>query len=365
MTKKARRCVFCGDQPSGKNVGQILPKWLLRMTGDPSEPVPLGVNRSNGKPRLFPFSQLVLPSCRSCDEKYGDLEEKARLAFQKICKRTQPSEDELNSLLDWFDKVRVGLWHWQMRIDPPSVGFEPKFYINDRVGRKDRLVFVVTLEDDIRGLGFYGTDTMAFIRSPSTFVLASNNTAFINVSFDYLLSKRLGFPYLKQWDAIAPGFPDFGLLINGTGQVHPPILPGRLRLQGVSFGQCIFDPEIDEINGTEYYSNEIINPLVSDINGRSIIFIGRGDFVSKLSELDAAALHPNMPVARRETYKAWLLLKVHKIQSDIVHLWPGTNLVGEEMKALIENEKEETLSELSHRIETMEEVYRALGGIVV
>jgi len=362
---KTRACVFCGASPDKKTIEHVLPRWLIRATGDPKEPVPLGVDRKTGKARFFPFDKLVLPSCQECNQRFGELENQARDVVFRVFDRAILSEHEVNVLMDWLDKVRIGLWLWQLSMDGPGNDFRPKFRIDSRLAAKDRLVFVLPLQNDLRGLGFYGTNTMAFLRSPSCFALAANNTAFLNVSFDYFLSNRLGFPYLQDWYALGADKPEFGLLQRGTGKVRPPMMPGRLRGQGVAFGQCIFDPQTDERAGTDYYSDGHLLGALSEITGRSVIFAGHEDTVEKLSELDHDLLHPDMPIANRITYKPWLILEVYKIQSDIINLWPKSEWVDEEMRANVERYKEEALSELTPQIRALDIVHAKLGGLVV
>ena len=59
-TRTGRKCVFCGGTPDNKTKEHVLPMWLIEATGDPKEPVNLGINRTTGKPQFFPFKSLVL-----------------------------------------------------------------------------------------------------------------------------------------------------------------------------------------------------------------------------------------------------------------------------------------------------------------
>ena len=245
-TRIGKRCVFCGATPATKTKEHVLPLWLIQATGDPREPVPLGMDRRTGQKRFFPFKRLVLPACKACNDAFSKLEAQAARVVKAIFARQDLTEEDTCTLLDWLDKVRIGLWCWELTIAPDQVSIEPRFQVLQRIRQKDRLVFVVPLDDGLRGMSFFGTQTRAFLHTPSCFGLAINNVAFLNVSFDYLLARQLGFPYLEDWHALGRGKPEFGFLQPGTGKITPPMLPGRLQIPGITFGQCLFHQNLGE-----------------------------------------------------------------------------------------------------------------------
>ena len=58
----------------------------------------------------FSYDSLVFPSCKSCNDLYSKLEEQVKIIIDKIFKYNRLDTEEITLLLDWFDKVRVGLW---------------------------------------------------------------------------------------------------------------------------------------------------------------------------------------------------------------------------------------------------------------
>jgi len=99
-------------------------------------------------------------------------------------------------LLDWLDKVRVGLWlgyrYLQQNPHPPN------FTINSRFGTKDRMVAVYPLADHQRGLNTWGPESQLFQIKPSVFSLRINNILLLNASWDYMCAARCGYPYPRK-----------------------------------------------------------------------------------------------------------------------------------------------------------------------
>jgi hypothetical protein len=66
-------CVFCGERPERKTNEHVLPKWLIRLTGDPSRRAMfgLGIQGSDVKARIFSFDAFKFPACRDCNELFS------------------------------------------------------------------------------------------------------------------------------------------------------------------------------------------------------------------------------------------------------------------------------------------------------
>jgi hypothetical protein len=105
-----RICIFCGESPENKNKEHPLPQWLLTLTGDPKRVVRHGYRWSDGKFFEFSFDSLVFPACASCNTNYSGFEGYAKSIVEKICRKEPASPVEYVHLLDWLDKVRIGLW---------------------------------------------------------------------------------------------------------------------------------------------------------------------------------------------------------------------------------------------------------------
>ena len=104
-------CVFCGQAPEEKNREHVIPRWLIEMTGDPKRIARFGI--AFDKPfrlREFSFDALVFPACTSCNTRFGVLEERIKPLIPKLLSYEPISQNELIALLDWLDKIRIGLW---------------------------------------------------------------------------------------------------------------------------------------------------------------------------------------------------------------------------------------------------------------
>lgn len=194
-----RLCVFCGEKPPLKNKEHILPMWLLDLTGDPNRVVNFGVNFENGEIIEFAWDQLVVPACKSCNSYYGEaLEGKLKPIIEALLNREEICVSEHLLLLDWLDKVRVGLWLNYQLLQNFPLGIMPNFRINDRIGKKDRMVAIYTIDSDEIGLNAFGVETPLFHLSPSCFGLKINNILLFNMSTDFLFSGNCGFPFPEE-----------------------------------------------------------------------------------------------------------------------------------------------------------------------
>ena len=147
--------------------------------------------------------------------------------------------------MDWLDKVRVGLWLGYHQLDKNFEGIRPRFYVHHRIGRKDRLLVLASRADKRQLLSIIGPTTLAFRFVPSAFGLVINRLCLVNVSCDYLLARRLGFPYPPApIISIAQQTPDYCELGRGLHRVLRPIYTGPLHLDGAVFYQPMFPSEL-------------------------------------------------------------------------------------------------------------------------
>ena len=187
-------CVFCAKKPKDKTLEHIAPKWLLDITDTSRK----GFDSHWDKSALTAFSSLVLPACNDCNNHFAKLEGQAKPIIEKLLNRQNPSVVEIDIILDWLDKVRVGLWIVELIRSKNPVGIIPKFGISDRVGQKDRFLKLSYFKHDRPALSFTATSTAAFHFSPSCFGIVINDLYIINCSFDMATSPWLGYPYAKM-----------------------------------------------------------------------------------------------------------------------------------------------------------------------
>ncbi len=198
-----KRCIFCGKPPSDKNKEHVIPQWLIELTGDSKREWYLGLKFAEpGKPpRRFSANQFHFPACEACNSRYSYLEGRVRGYFLKLWDNQNLTATEWGDLLDWFDKVRIGLFIGNMILNKDLPIPNPKFFIDQRVGAKDRCVLVYPIPDH-DGLRVYGASDSVFFHLPTSFMLLAKNLLFLNVSSDFLLAPRMGFPFPRTLQGV-------------------------------------------------------------------------------------------------------------------------------------------------------------------
>jgi hypothetical protein len=295
--RPARICLFCGRPPENKNNEHPLPRWLLELTGDPARVVFHGYNWRTGKQFEFSFDSFKFPSCGACNESYSRLEGDAKRAVAAICKKEALNPDDYVLLLDWLDKVRIGLWLGHRYLQGAS--WPPSFTIDSRIGAKDRMVAVYPIGDHQTGLNVYGAECRLFHWKPSVFSLRINNVLLLNASWDWMCSSRCGFPYPKvvRHSKAVQG----ALVVRDFRQrrsiVHPVL--GGLMKSCVTLFQPIVQRHIDGTFGgmphdmvadcavNQWHDRVGIGPLFRQLNGET----RRIDPDSPAIEFDSVLAH--------------------------------------------------------------------------
>lgn len=191
-----RACVFCGGVPDAKTNEHVVPKWAIEMTGDPRRVVTFGQDFSKGKkPIRFSWSAFAAPACNACNEKFAKLEDQTKPIVEALQRREALPVSDYLVLLDWLDKVRVGIWLLRHSIERHPVVIDPNFHISSRVAQKDRMVAVYIFEDDGLGLNVFGSDSLIFNGMPSCAGVRINNLLLLSVSSDFFCSAGCGFPH--------------------------------------------------------------------------------------------------------------------------------------------------------------------------
>jgi hypothetical protein len=117
-------CVFCGKLPQEKNKEHVLPRWLIALTGNPNRIGSFGIDFTK-KPfsvRRFSFDSFTFPACSDCNAAFSLLEATAEPVVRKMLAFQPVNSSELIVLLDWLDKVRVGMWLGFFYLDKNFVG---------------------------------------------------------------------------------------------------------------------------------------------------------------------------------------------------------------------------------------------------
>jgi hypothetical protein len=235
-------CVFCGQKPQAKTVEHISPQWLIELTGDPKRIGFFGLKNVEGFPkRKFSLNQFQFPSCSTCNAFFSDLENNTKKIIEKILSENPLTASEISLLLDWFDKIRIGLWLAFYYLDKNLAGITPHFHIRDRMGRNDRMLLIVKrTSQDVKRLTWTGCNTPSFLLTPSCFSLIINEFWFLNMSYLFLFARRMGLPYPNKLFIYPPDITTGNELQKGKERVMTPLLKKTFGLKGTELYQPIF-----------------------------------------------------------------------------------------------------------------------------
>ena len=267
-------CIFCGNPPQDKNKEHIFPQWLLKLTGFDQKKASVGSNWKTGEEFIFNTKSYTFPSCTSCNDEFGKIESKVKPIFEKLMSDQNVIASELELLLDWFDKVRISAWLGVKYMNKGVFGMDSHYYVNSRVGLKDRYLSITNTYKEEKTLNWSGVNTIAFMMSPTAFSLRVNNLVFVNCSSDFVVSKQLGFPYLACEIPTPEKKTTDMKFAMPTKQTQKNMFRTRTYSPKIEIAQPIY--KVTEGNLTEYYDHDYIREN-SYVNGIGKIFISRGD----------------------------------------------------------------------------------------
>jgi len=195
-----KQCVFCGEHPVSKNKEHVFPRWLIEYTGNPKRIMDLPVfdfKDCTCSMKQIAFDQFVFPACEACNNRFAELEGKAKQAFLLLFEKRKINLQSAEILLDWIDKIRVGLWLAAQVWDKSPVWIEPRFHIKDRIATQDRILWFSSCKQSQKGLRFIGLNDPIFKSIPSFFSLIVCNMAFVSASSIGICAGPLGLPRIK------------------------------------------------------------------------------------------------------------------------------------------------------------------------
>lgn len=247
-------CVFCGKSPENKNKEHVLPQWLLRETGNPSRVVKMGINYKTQKPIEFSWNSLTMPSCTSCNDEFSGLESRIKPIIEALHRREGVTVENYILLMDWMDKVRVGLWLNYHVLQGNPTGIAPNFHIKDRIGRKDRYLAVHAIDTEEKSLNAFGVESIVFHNAPICFGLKINSILLVNISADFIFSERAGFPFPTRREYIYEGeFVGAQRLVDFDMRkaIEHPVLHPRMHKASIELVQPILQLDALEEASTE------------------------------------------------------------------------------------------------------------------
>lgn len=193
--KKIKVCVFCNKNPINKNKEHVIPDWLIELTGYKNRLASfVGVGT---KINQFSFTAFTFPACEVCNSKYSSLENENKKIVKKLLNRDKIASSDLELLMDWLDKVRIGLWLGSIMYSKNPFGIEPHFGAATRP-KKDRVLIIsLTTERSLR-LNFSGFNDSLFHFLPCFFFVYINGICLMSLSNDSLLFNLIPLPNFKR-----------------------------------------------------------------------------------------------------------------------------------------------------------------------
>lgn len=256
-----RVCIFCGQRPINKSKEHVIPKWLIKLTGNPKRSGFFGFYKEMEelKEMHLSFIQFTFPACDKCNEEYGKLEAGTKPVVLDLLDEKPLDSNNINLILTWFDKVRIGLWLGSLYYNN-LFGVNPNFYINQGVFSRDRMIIIYKNKYDKKRLNFIGVH-YAFQMHPICFTLIINNYAFTNIAKNLLLSEGFGLA-VPQEEYISTSRRNLIVVKKGSQKILYPVVDFNFNMNCTEFYQPIIH---------ESYS-DLIFPMVNN-DHRKKLFI--------------------------------------------------------------------------------------------
>lgn len=315
-------CVFCGKPPVDKNREHIIPQWLIKYTERGKMPVVKVLKDGELKPKIS-YMNFTMPACEACNEEFSRLEAAVKPILLNVLSEKPVTAREISLLLDWFDKVRLGLRLSMVYLQNGLHQEAPHTFIKDRTGLTDRMLIIekIKQQPDIR-LAFPDTNTEFFKSAAESFQFIIDNYVFTNASAHFLVSSKLGFPYATHIETVdAPNvlMTDF---VHGKNRARGPIIddvypaPDKIILYQPIFKQYM-------VNGGLYDNDYVKSHCIDFANGVGGIFYQRGSTneVKYLQSDEQTVLKP------RETTRSFeaVLRGGYEVQSAVLARAPKYN----------------------------------------
>ncbi|WP_263356164.1 hypothetical protein [Acidicapsa ligni] len=282
-------CIFCGAPPSAKTREHVIPQWLLKLTGDPKRNANLGRDwmSPDFKQRIYAWSAFTFPACDACNGKWSALEARVKIIVEGMLASEPLSAQDFYVFLDWIDKVRTGLWLGMIYLNKNYRGVIPQFHIDDRVAQKDRGLLIFETDDSLEGIALGGIDSPIFHSSPSVFFLGINRFYFMSLSSDFLLARRMGWPFVSSRRFVDIDTDGFSAEMDaGTQRIETPVLPSLPSSVGTVLLQPIAHQYLRRSNPDEFrkvFLNDYVKASsIDDESGIGRLLIGN----------DAPTLYP-------------------------------------------------------------------------
>jgi len=297
MTLTSQRlCVFCGQKTNAKTREHVVPYWLLKLTGDPRRVVTFGQNYDKDKePIRYSWSNFVTPACNACNDQYANLEGQVKPIIEALQRREALPVSAYIYLLDWLDKVRIGVWLARHMIENSPIEITPNFHISSRIAEKDRMLALYVFDSGNKGINLFGSDSLIFNDMPSCYGLRINDILLLNISSDFFCSRGCGLPYPNSMKQLMGG-ENSGMLkleeFSYAAEITNPITNLKLFKPALWLYQPIKMPSSDPVFKAGYYGHtnqfdsRIIERTLSGNERQGALFRQYEDRIDILQNLD-------------------------------------------------------------------------------
>lgn len=278
-------CIFCGENPETKTKEHIIPLWVLKMTGDPNRKTNLGLIYKGGefKKREYSFNSFHFPACDTCNNIFGKLETACEPIMNKLIEKENVNQYELTILLDWLDKVRVGLWLGYHQLDKNLYDIKPHYYVAHRVRAADRMFALYRLKENFKGVTFGITQSPVFNYFPICFYIYINQLCLFNISTSFIYAHNLGFPFPAN--ILYDGTSNHTIVSDfkkGIHRIKKPIHKNTLINPSFEAYQAVWNDEIEETVTELYREDYVVSNSLYNNSKCSNIFIKRENIIKTL-----------------------------------------------------------------------------------
>ncbi len=234
-------CIFCGQRPINKTREHIIPKWLIELTGNPKRFGFFGFYKKDEdlKEMHLSFDRFTFPACKECNDEFSKLEASTKPVIIGLLEEKPLDDKEINLILTWLDKVRIGLWIGSLYYNN-LFGINPKFYISQGAFTRDRMLILYKNNYSKKRLNFIGVHHV-FQMLPICFTLIINNYAFTNIAKIFLLSKGFGLAVPKQEYILPSSNPNLIKFIMGSQEINNNIVDFNFEKKCTEFYQPILN----------------------------------------------------------------------------------------------------------------------------
>ncbi len=206
------------------------------------------------------------------------------------------------------------------------------------------MLLVCKADCEKTGLAFIGCETPCFWFAPCCFALIVNNLYFLNISFGFLVARRIGFPYPRELFLRAERGGLEGEFLPGRERVMRPLLKRTFSLEGTEIYQPMFPYQVTVEELRKFYGT----PYVHERSLEWEKGLG-GVFIQKDGRLLVYSREASLEWVPQKVYERNIIHKevgveILQWQLYVQGLWPSPSNVPEHLR-----QRAKTVGEVSKR----------------